>query len=347
MRRLLCAAAALPLTVCIPIVPDWVVTTTRFRGVKVEVVQPGPYGSLLNVPPGKHRATVLPLDTVELEWFFAAPPGVTVPPPIWVVCPGLCFDHSGTGGIHRALLYGLEACPTPLPLFHLNPCRLGEGHRIRVTLGGAFTASESPPTLLLIGARHDGLASATCLERLAATPLDQLESCIVGMWNPTIGPDWAALPFDPTLEAIPPEILAQEANTNPEVIGFAVLRERGSTRTEVIVGPGESAAVREGDRVAVTPLFSEDSRQQYWYLINGDKNIPWSGTLSEATESLGFIAGFSGPVDEYTYSNIMFEEPITFVIPGGFEPTTLWVDVVDFRGGHAFSELLLVPADDP
>src|SRR5689334_17190440 len=57
---------------CIPVEPEWVVTDPRFRGVKVEVVEPGGYASLLHVPEGKRRATLLPLDTVEFTWHVTA-----------------------------------------------------------------------------------------------------------------------------------------------------------------------------------------------------------------------------------------------------------------------------------
>src|SRR5689334_8553690 len=66
MKRWLLPLGILLAPACVPVEYDWVVVDARFRGLLVEVIEPGGYSSLLNVPPDRRRAFVLPLDTVEL-----------------------------------------------------------------------------------------------------------------------------------------------------------------------------------------------------------------------------------------------------------------------------------------
>lgn len=328
---------AVLLGACIPIEPEWLVTATRFRGVKVEVVEPGGYGSLLHVPPGRHRNTILPLDTVEVEWAVAAPPGVEVPPPIWIAT-----DEDGPLNLDP----NLPDCPEPLPLTVSRACRLGEGHRIRFGLLGAYTITTDRLSLLIVGSRHAGLEPATCLERLATLPYAQLEPCILGLWDLRLGPTWAALPFEPEASLVPPEVLAQDVNTNPEVIGFAVTRQRGSERSELEVGLGASLGVRPRDRITVTPLLADGSAQDYWITVGDEKDMPWSGTLQSQTEQIAVRTWFSAPVDEYVLDYDHWRDPPpTWVVPDHFEPTLLYLDVRDDRFGRDFAELLLVPDD--
>lgn len=348
MGRRLLAAAAILLAACLPAEVQWQVTDSRFRGVRIEVVQPGPYASLLKVPRDRRRATVLPLDTVELEWFVAAPPGVEVPPPIWILCPEGCFQLDVTTGVLLDTLADLTDCASPLPLGAPSPCRLGDGHRIRVTLGGAHTITGQSLELLLVGARHQALSPATCLERLRTQPRDELKSCLVGVWRPKFGPDWAMLPFDPAADAIPPEVLAQEADTNPGIRSFVVTRELGSERQEIVVEPGETVGVRPGERVTVKARLARGSKQVYLESSGGDKDIPWSGRLNERTESLEFRAWFSAVVAGFDRDYNDWENgPITWTVPEEFESTILWVDLRDNRSGRAFAELFFVVEDDP
>jgi hypothetical protein len=328
---------------CVPPEPEWLITRPRFRGVEVEVVQSGGYASLLNVPPGGRRATVLPLDVVELEWAVAAPEGVTVQPPIWVLCGAYCYDLRDFALPPDVV----EDCPDPLPFDLRTACRIGEGHRRRVTLGGAFTSPSPFMILLVVGSRRPDLAPATCLERLTKRPLAQLESCIVSQWLPDFGPSWAALPFDPEASAVPPEVLAEEADVHPELLGFTIGREQGPSRTESLVDVGASVLVRRGERITVAPRFADGAAQQYWLSRDDVEGMPWSGTLESYTEHFQWRAWFSAPVDEFWREKWeeWTDEPVTWVVPDDFESTLLFLDVEDDRAGHAFVDLRFV-ADD-
>ncbi|MFY0538714.1 hypothetical protein [Nannocystis pusilla] len=134
MRNLALGAAILCGAACIPFEPYWWIQDARLFGTRMTVVEPGGYSTLLKVPPGQQRASALPLDTVEVEWQYAATEDIEVQPPIWLACtrPG-CIETFYYRG------HGLLDCPQPLPFDIPWACRLGEGHKIRFGFAGAFT----------------------------------------------------------------------------------------------------------------------------------------------------------------------------------------------------------------
>lgn len=342
--RLLGASVVL-FTACLPVEPGYLITAPSFRGVRLEVVEPGGYASLLNAPPGRPRATFLPLDTIELTAHFAAPPGVDIQPPIWLYCGADCSVH----GPLAELVGDVAVCPTPLPLNLSDPCRLDEAMQIRVSIAGAFTFARPELPLLLIGSRDPDLTPATCLERLTRRPHTDLEPCIVAHWGLRPGPRWALLPFAPDTAAIPREIVEQEVDTNPDIVGFRVTRQRGADRREQLVDPGARIGVRRGERITVEPLFTAESAQQYWLTYNDEEGKPYSGELRDYQEELTIRPWFDAPVlglDWETYDDWR-EPPLTWIVPDNVEPTRLFLDVMDDRAGRASAELLFVADDAP
>ncbi|WAS94961.1 hypothetical protein [Nannocystis punicea] len=342
MRRCLFALATL-LGACVPAEYDWLVTGARFRGILVEVVEPGGYGSLLKVPPDRSRAFVLPLDTVELEWKVAVPPGSELQPPIWIACSSTCSNS-----LWDPMDPGMPDCPDPMPIELVDSCRLGEGHRIRVHMGGAYAVG-TPFTLLLVGSRRPDLTPEVCLERLFAPSRAQLEPCIIALRDPPVSDSHIGLPFLPDSAWAPPEVLAAEADTNPTVLGFTVTRERGDVREELVVDVGAAVPVRRGDRIVAEPRFAADASQEYWVEVGGTPGIPWSGELELETEQFSYDVLFSQPVDyeppDYRPPGATTPPP-SWVVPHDVVPTTLWLDIADERDGHAFVELRFVPEDD-
>lgn len=342
MRRWLVGASAVLLAACLPPEPGYLVTAAQLRAVRVEVVEPGGYASLLNVPEGRRRATVLPLDTVELTAIFAAPPDIAVQPPIWLVCGFACYEN----GPLAALEGDVAECPAPLPLDLVDPCRLAEGLQIRVGIGGAFTLARDRIELVLVGSRDDDLTSATCLERVTRRPHTDLEPCIVSQWTVQIGPPWAVLPFEAGV--IPPEILAQEVDTNPDVAEFRVTRERGGSRSEHFVAVGGSMGVRRGDRIAVEPILTEGSLQTFWYTSGDEEGKPWSGEVRSNEERVELRGWFDAPVLDFSsdpYSR-WHTSLSPWVVPHDVVPTRLFLDIRDTRNGRAAAELLFVADDD-
>ncbi|WAS94964.1 hypothetical protein [Nannocystis punicea] len=345
MRRWLLGGSAALLAACLPVEPEYLITAPQFRGVRLEVVEPGGYASLLNVPAGRRRATFLPLDTIELTAFFAAPPGVDVQPPVWLVCG---FDCVMKGPL-AAIAGDVPDCPTPLPLGVPELCRLDEGQQIRVGLGGAFTVARPDLQLLIIASRDAAVTPAACLERLSRPPHTALEACILVQWELLLGPQWAPLPFGPDASHIPPEILAQDVDINPDVVEFRVTRQRGAERSEHLVAPGSSVGVRRRDRITVEPIFTEGSAQTYWLTSGDEEGKPWSGEPVSREERLQIRGWFDAPVLDFGWvSYTDWDDPtIEFVVPDDVVPTRLFLDVTDNRSGRASAELLFVADDAP
>ncbi|MCY0990569.1 hypothetical protein OV203_25730 [Nannocystis sp. ILAH1] len=345
MRSRLVGVSAVLLAACLPVEPEYLITAPRFRAVRVEVVEPGGYASLLNVPEGRRRATPLPLDTVELTAIFAAPPDVTVQPPIWLVCGLACYEN----GPLAALAGDLAECPTPLPLDLFDPCRLAEGLQVRVGLAGVYTLARGRIELILIGSRDDDLTPATCLERVTRRPHTDLEPCIVSQWSLDLGPLWAVLPFEPDAGDVPPEILAQEVDTNPDVAEFRVTRERGGDHSEQRVAPGGSVGVRRGDRISVEPIFTADSLQTFWYTVGDEQDKPWSGELRSNEEWMEIRGWLDAPALDFSRGSgpRWGPAPITWIVPHDVVPTRLFLDVRDNRDGRGAAELLFVADDAP
>ncbi|MBZ5708490.1 hypothetical protein [Nannocystis pusilla] len=328
---------------CIPVEPEWVVTDARFRGLKVEVVEPGGYASLLNVPEGEYRATALPLDTIELTWHATAPEA-ELPPPIWLASSVNFFVSGNKFVLQKLDLASLEDCPVPLPLSPSKTCRLGEGRQIRVSLGGAFSASDDFPfyvPLVIVGSRRTDLASATCLEFLASNPVPPAGSCLFTADGIRFGPRWIVLPFD-SESVIPQEIREQDVDTNPRIAGFAVTRARGDTRIELVADLDDDVPVRRGERITVEPIFTAGSAQSYYIMVGGDKDVPWSGEPSLEFEELQWRGWFSAPIEGYEPTYDEWSTPLQWTVPHDIVPTTLYVDARDDRSGVDFAELRFV-----
>lgn len=341
MTRWLLPLGILVVPACVPVEYDWVVVDARFRGLLIEVVEPGGYSSLLNVPPDRRRAFILPLDTVELEWKVAVSPGMELPPPIWIACSSQCSSSLWSG----VDLSDLQDCPDPMPIGIADSCRLGDDPRIRVRLGGAY-APDPGFTLLLIGSRRPDLTSETCLERVSASPRGEVAPCFIITRTPPFSDTPLGLPFLPGSVEAPPEVLAQEADTHPTVLGFTVTRERGDVRQDLVIDLGDAVPVRRGDRITVAPRFAADAAQEYWKVYSGD----WSGWLDQRIEMFGYEPSFSEPVlfegPVSVSASLDKLPPLTFVVPHDVVPTTLWLDIFDDRQGKAFVELQFVPEDE-
>lgn len=345
MRQRTLVALTLLGGACIPYEPYWLVTEATYVGIRLTVVEPGGYSSLLRVPPGQRRTTALPLDTVELEWLVATPPDVTLEPPIWILCDFACQTIFGAGPDPGPL----ADCPFPTPIALWEPCRLGEGHRLRLGLDGAHSLNNSPSILssvLVVGSRSPDVSPATCLERLTAkTPAD-LQPCLIGLRDFPFGPYWAALPFSPEYDAVPPELLIEDADTHPDITGFRVIRGFGPNIVdELLAAPGDTVTVRPHERISVIPVLVDRARQDYSTVDYSEGAEP---IVTSATEAISIDAWMTALVDDFEepgYFNMLAEE-VRWTVPDQLEPATLYVSVRDSRAGRALAILRFV-AESP
>jgi hypothetical protein len=332
--------------------PPWLIDHPLAWGLVASVVQPGPYSSDLVVPDGQVRAAALPLDTLELQWLVVAPPDTPpLPPPIWIVCGRYCTTEL----IRSELAPG---CPWPLPLSRTQPCRLGEGERVRLTLGGAFTAGPEflgSISLIAVGSADPELTPETCLERLSTRPHADLQRCLVQTRTLELGPLWKVFVIAPALaeqhlvDDIPPDAWNEPPDTHPVLLGAEVLRYADGGPVEVFAIDGDTVPVRAGERIVVTPVFAEDAAQSYYRPVP-DHLDPSRYTLDPVEEDLEFRVALTALVDDFEYNFGENQLSREWVVPDHSEPVILHLYATDRRQGRAFASLRFVtedPADAP
>lgn len=330
--------------------PGWVVTQPISRGFQTRVVEPGPYSAGLLVPFGQTRTEPLPLDTLEVEWFTAAPPDVTLQPPIWLVCPGF-LGCIGTAALEAD---ALAPCPVPLPLTSATPCRLGVGERLRVALGDVDTLVLDPTIpldsgvtkLLAVTSWDDAIDPETCVERLFHEPRAGLERCLLAERQISFGPQWRIQALFPELfpGGFLAELLEEPPDTNPVIVWLGVHRGSDVGAAALLVRDGETIEVRAGEQITVTPVFNANAAESYYVeetdedgatsLVVEREEVRVRALLSEEVE------GYEGPAslydDEFVYR---------WIAPEHAGPVTLFVQAGDDRAGRAYATLRTVSVD--
>jgi hypothetical protein len=347
MRPLLLGAITSLSAACIPFEPYWLLQDTWLLGVRLNVVEPGGYATLVRVPEGHTRAEPLPLDTVELEWLAPTAPGIELQPPLWLICttPSCMRDNLLTAPNFKP-----SACPHPLPLDQYWPCRLGEGERVRVSLGSIYGydyPGGQPPilTVLAVGSRDPELSPATCLERYRSTPREDLQQCLFVNNYTSLGPAWALLPFSDELALLPPELRELEGDTHPDIVAFRVTRERGRERVELLVTPGDTVEVEPHERITVLPLMLGGGVQTFAQPTA--ENDPYTGrTIWELkSERVNVRARLTALVDEFEGPDSWSDDrEFRWVVPDHPEPALLYVEARDNRNGITLASLRFEPA---
>lgn len=322
--------------------PSWLVDHPLPWGIVASVVEPGGYSSELVVSEGRVRASALPLDTLELQWLTAAPPGVTVPAPIWFVCPDRCASLPAEP---------IPACAFPLPLSRREHCRLGEGERVRLSLGGAYTADEFfRGFIVVMGITSDGTVEPeTCLKRYRTFPRAGLEHCLLQERTLRLGPESRLLTTVPgladdyTVEGDLPDDFDDEApDVHPTLSGLQVWHfGRGGFR-ELIAQPGDTIPVRVGAYVSVWPQYTDDTKQPYYALQSTPGQperlvaTPDEETIRERYGISTLVEDRSDPDDDLLHGWTVPDEP---------EPILLYLYIADSRQGRAFATLRFVVED--
>ena len=342
MRTALRLAILGLLAACVPDDhPTWLIDHPMPWGIIATVIEPGGYSSELIVPEGHLRAAALPLDTLELQWLAVAPPGTELPPPIWLVCTGSCSNDLSSFSGHV-----LEpTCPYPLPLSRAQPCRLGEGERIRLALGGAFTADERfSGTIAIMGisSGDPDLDPETCLQRLSTRPLKGLESCLIQHRHLRLGPPWMLYTAVPQLagrytlegDGLPDDAADEPADTHPNLIGIDVFRVTDRGHIVTFAAKGDTIRVRAGERLTFNPICSDSCTQEYYRF-----GLPFGGEIEFSLESENFRyrAALSALVEG--------DGPIlngVWVAPDDPEPITLYLYIADSREGRAHATFTFI-----
>lgn len=332
----------------VPENPPWVIDVPVPWAIQTVVVKPGPYSAGLVVPADRTRAEPLPLDEVEVRWFDAAPPGATLRPPVWIAQPqdlGLFYVYG---------LYDFDgaeplACPDPLPLTVLFPCRLGEGERVRFTLGDPLTLLEMiyyygdvRISLLAVASSDATLDPGECVRRLYDAPRAGLEDCLIARGELFLGPRgllWASLPADRrpiTFDELPPEIFLEPVSTNPVFAQLRVERESDAGTKILLASDGDTIEVRAGETITVTAKLAPDAT--YFDLHVDDETMEYIVVPEDSDQTV--IARLTQDVDGYVDSGVGLTH--RWVAPDTAEPLRLYLQAKDQHAGMTSAMLQFV-----
>lgn len=327
-------AACLP-----PDTPAWVINEPITWGISATVVNSGSYSQGLKTPAGLTRAEVLPHDTLELQWFGAGPEGAQLRPPIWAA------GYRAPSFSAFMLTSGIPDCPRPL-LPSSPLCRLGEGERVRITLGDPEPYPDiDGQTLYVIAMASDGdvIDPETCLKRAFTERDGDLIGCLIATRAVTVGPSghlWPQLPAEVRpvpLDEVPAEFFGVSANTNPVIEALRVERSSGDGSSTQLAVPGDQLNVRPGEQIVVRIQLRDGAAQHYVVLVKkGDG--PY--TAAKKREAIVAAGRPNAIVDDYTSTEDDFTH--SWTAPAAPGVVTLYLQVEDGRGGLAFATLRFV-----
>lgn len=255
-------SAALAAATCLPEErPYWLIDHTDALAMRFEVVERGPYGSL--VPPsGGPVLEVMPGDRVRVAPFIAGPAGPVAAgslDPLYYACQG---NNCGfrAGELVEARPCKVVAVPVP------ETCLIGGGEAVEFEVGpildliGALTAGAS---ILMIAGTPEGPDTRECVRRLAerGEQAATLRDCLLFSRQVRVGPMWRALlvmaatggetPIAP--DAVPWQVSTIEPDVPPTIAGFAAwVPAPGGGERRVELGLGERLSVKTGDSVELS-----------------------------------------------------------------------------------------------
>lgn len=344
-RRLLLAAVGL--AGCIPpSPPPWVVGYPVTWGISTQVVAADPLAQYVLDVPGRTRSELVPGDTLEWRWHGAGPEGASLRPPIWLWWGDGLFLSLPTQGAP------LPACPQPI-LLSTPLCRLGEGERVRMTLGEPAEAVSDVPNVSVVAVASDGdqVEPETCLQRALSERDADLRGCLIAFREVRLGPSWFLWIYPPhkfapsiPLDRLPPEFFDVPANFNPMLTAIHVRHGAAAPGGDLVVD-GDTVVVRPGEPITVTLRLDDDAAQTY--VIAGQKQPDGRYPGKTMQEDVKVAVRLDAEVDDYLATDTNLEHRWT--APDFPEPLTLYIRVQDGRLSFAFATLHFVsaPAGSP
>ena len=280
----------------------------------------------------------MPGDTLEWRWHGAGPQGTLLRPPIWVWWGDGLFLSLPTQGA------ALPACPQPI-LLSTPLCRLGEGERVRMTLGQPEAVSDGPDvSVVAIASDGDLVEPETCLQRALSERNADLRGCLIAFRKVQLGPSWFLWTYPPhkfapsiPLDLLPPEFFDEPANFNPALAEIHVEHGAAAPGGDLVVD-GETIVVRPGEPITVTLRLDDDAAQTYF--VPGPKAPDGHYPGATLLEHVEVDVRLDAEVDDYLATDANLEHRWT--APDFPEPLTLYIRVHDERLSFAFATLRFV-----
>jgi hypothetical protein len=271
--------------------PPWLEVEPKLLALRIEVDEPGPLSALVfPVPLDRRRVEAMPGDSIRFEPWVLAPQRVLGGEDI-----DAAYFACGSDGDCFTAFEGPDVMTPCDPTVSLaGACAIGRGPDARYTIPTPSPESLDGfvlPAQLLVVAGEPGVRSTDdCIAELRQRPYHDLSACMLLSRSIPLGPSWlfaALLGADP--EEIPPEVLLQWPNFNPEVgrIEVSIDNREQDART------GDRLAVRIGQRVRLTVVPDPRDEQQY-------AELEATGQLTYQHEGLSTDWYANGQIDTTT-----------------------------------------------
>jgi hypothetical protein len=251
-----------------PVDPDWLEREPELLATRIEVDEEGPLGELVvPVPIDRHRVEALPGDRIRFEPWVLAPEGVMDGSDIdaaYFTCEpdGDCFTSMSSDA-------AMKACDPEAPVL---PCMIGRGPDVQYEIPSVDALELVGPVVLqtlVVAGQPDVRDTDDCIAELQRSPYRDLHGCMLLTRSIPIGPDWLlAVAQDPTMiEGVPPEVVLQWPNFNPEVgeIAGSIDNRLFSARA------GDRVRVAVGQRVRMSVVPDPRDAQQYAVEVVGEQ----------------------------------------------------------------------------
>ncbi len=249
-----------------PVDPPWLeADDPELLALRIEVVEEGELSEMLApVPADRKRVEGLPGDTITFRpWMLSKAevvPEAQIDAAYFACAANDCLEAFAHLDVERSCGMRIDVA---------EPCAIGRGPGARYEIP---VESETDPTLLhfvqqvLVVAGEPGARTTDdCIAELADPPFEDLQGCLLLQRGIPIGPQWVIAAVlganGPSFPDVPPEVLLEPPNFNPELARF-VLTD-GASPEPIEAPAGGRVTVRAGRRVTLGVATDPRDSQQY------------------------------------------------------------------------------------
>lgn len=249
-----------------PVDPSWLEKAPELLAIRVELTDEGTLsGMLAPVPADRTRVESLPGDRIRFRPWALGEDGALPEDALDLAYFACSFGGDCLGALAHD--DALTPCDGKL-VREERPCFIGRGAEARYEIPTP-DSDDLPTTALLqtvvaIAGEPDVRDTDSCIDELRDPPYEDLHGCMLLERAIPIGPQWvlSALLGVTSPDEIPPEVLFQSPNFNPEVVRILVQRSAGGLES-VEARSGDRVSVKVGERIGLTVDPDPRDAQQY------------------------------------------------------------------------------------
>ncbi|HWB76058.1 MAG TPA: hypothetical protein VG755_13910 [Nannocystaceae bacterium] len=246
--------------------PSWLERDPELLALRIELTDRGMLSEMLApVPADRTRVESLPGDRIGFRPWALAEDGALPEDALDLAYFACSFGGDCLGTLDHD--DALTPCDGTF-VRDERPCFAGRGADTRYEIPtpdpNDLSTTSFFPSVVAIAGEPDVRDTDSCIDALREPPYEDLHGCMLLERSIPIGPSWvlAALLGLTPAEEIPPEVLLQAPNFNPEVDRILVQRSAGGLET-VEARSGDRVSVKVGEHVRLTVDPDPRDAQQY------------------------------------------------------------------------------------